>query len=182
MRTEWTPEQISPASNRTKGRHTMNTETTLASLAGEAYEQFERIDRDSAAEHTLQYVRLKDDAPSWIADAVKEAHGASGTLYLPNDWIYETVREAFGFIHDNGLDELVLRLEFGEEADIHSADLQRWLSEYPGARAAIDEAVSELGNPEPAGDIDKLLQYGQYIARGQILLAVLEAVEDQAEA
>lgn len=169
--------------------------TTVTTIAGDAYRAFERADyraferadRGSAAEHTLTFVRTKDDAPQWVKDAVKAAHQASGELYLPCDWIYDTAREAFGFIAEletEGIDvEETLsdaQAGFSENADVSSADLENWLSDYPGARGAIREAERQ-GLFSTPGELDGMLMVGQYFARGEIFAAIAKHVREQAD-
>jgi hypothetical protein len=144
-------------------------------IAGAAYDSFE----SATAHDGHTFYRIKDGSPDWIKEAVHAAHGT----YLPNDWVYEAAMDAFSAIHDagDGSDLEEVRTEFADNADVYSADLGKWLDDFPGARSACAEAVEEFGASEDAGDVDKLLQMGQYVARDAIFSAILEAVEEQAD-
>lgn len=149
--------------------------STTQEIAGLAYGAFEKVKRKEPAEQR-SIVTLKDGSPEWIKDAVYAAHDGG---ILPDDWTYEIAREAFRFLSE--CDDIEdRRSEFADNVDVYSSALSAWLENYPRARSCCREATEELGAPSD-GDVDKLLQLGQYVARGYIFDAVSQACEDQSE-
>lgn len=151
---------------------------TTQEIAAAAYEQFERAAR--ATSDGEMFVRIKDGAPDWIKDAVKDAH--NGGEILPDDWTYERARSAFEAISEAD-DPQDARHEWADgEADTYTSARLSWLADYPGALDAVDEAVDEFGWPsEAGGTVAALAGRGQYIAAGRLYDAILAACEERAE-
>lgn len=100
-----------------------------------------------------------DDAPTWVGDLVYRVHGS----LLPDDWTYATIRGAADAIAEDG-DDAVL------EPSIYTADLLRWLSDYPDAIDLCDAATADFG---PMSSLIETIQCGQRLALDAILAAVL---------
>jgi hypothetical protein len=104
------------------------------------------------------------DAPEWVENLVYAVHGDN----LPDDFTYETIREAADAIEDMGEDAEL-------EADIYTRDLLTWLTEYPDAAHYCDTAAEEWGITD-MGIIERI-RIGQSYAKREILAAVLSELE-----
>lgn len=104
-----------------------------------------------------------DDAPEWVGDVVHAVHGDM----LPDDWTYETIKDAADAIAEDGEDAEL-------EADIYTHSLLTWLRDYPGAVGYVDDAAEQFG--EVAGIIEQI-QRGQYVAQAEIVAAVISQLE-----
>ena len=67
---------------------------TLQELAQSAYDRFELRERDNGD----SFVTLADNAPEWLTDLVRDAHGDM----MPDDWRWSAIRSAVDFIADIG--------------------------------------------------------------------------------
>ncbi len=148
---------------------------TIHELAQEAYASFERAER---ADGTL-YTRTRGDAPDWVSDLVREAHVGM----LPDDWRYETIREACGAIEDADEDAELddLPHEFANGMDVYTHDLVAWLGSHGGRPGYCDEATEEFGSPVP-DTIDRRIMLGQYAERLELFGLVLEFLRERAKA
>ena len=146
---------------------TMTTDTdTLQALAGEAYDAMERHTREDGS----SYVALKPDAPAWVERIVREAHAD----ILPDDWRYETIREAFEAIADGSEDAA----EFADSGcDVYNADLLAWVGSHSSRPGYVDQARDEYGEPR---DFYHGLQMGQYAEREEVFGLVLEGLSTEA--
>lgn len=127
------------------------------------------------------FVALATDAPDWMFDAVREAHGTA----MPNDWIYTACAHA--------AEALAETLAYGEDlddaahsfadsnADLYTESLVRWLADVPTAWSWCDEAAQDFGVAEDA-NLCKRIQTGQYLQLRTIFATLRQAVEAQAEA
>jgi hypothetical protein len=154
----------------------MSTETsTIYALAGEAYGAFERIQR---GEETI--VTLKDEhreREDWIYDLVWSAHGAGAML--PDDWRYETIRAALGFIHDNESDDAH---EFADEnVDVYTGSRLQWLASRLDRSEYVDQAWEEGLLASDATEIERI-GVGQYMELLEVFESVRQSLEDRLEA
>lgn len=129
-----------------------------------------------------RYVFLNREAPPWMHDVVQEAHGMG---MLPDDWCYETIREALDFIIENGGDLEDLENwedcthEFSDSGvDIYVGDLTAWLHSHPQRIGFVDQAKALVGASE---DTVRALRQGQYLERGFIFSRLLWALERREE-
>ena len=149
----------------------MNTTTTLAELAGIAYDQFETRTRDGSDE---SFVTLKDTAPDWLRELVHEAHGDM----LPDDWRYECIQDALGFIHDNDADEDSSH-EFADQAvDVYTGSRLAWLASHLNRPNYCDEAADE-GLVSPDTDIVTRIGVGQYMEAQEVYASVVSSLQDK---
>lgn len=149
------------------------TETTLSTLADEAYNWFETAYRDEARRDETRYIRLKDGRPEWIHDLVHSAHGDFG----PDDWRYECIRAALNAIDENEGDED--SHDFADShVDVYTGARLEWLASNLNRMGYCDEAVSE-GLVQADADIAERVGVGQYVEAQEVYGLVLEALQER---
>lgn len=154
----------------------MTTTTTISELAGRAYDAF-----TTATRRDETIVVLRDDAPDWVRALAADAHGA----FFPDDWRYQSIRSALGFIHDQGVETADELDDAGHEwadgnVDIYNGARTAWLASNLMRAEYCDEAVEEFGQPEHG--ILGLIGLGQYVESGEIWASVLKSLADELEA
>jgi hypothetical protein len=98
------------------------------------FEQKTRVDTGNA------FTCLTNEAPEDLKSLLRVTHIAF-ECGLPNDWLYETIFEAFESLEENDIYDISI------EADIYNNDLIEWLhNSY--AIAQCDEAYEELGSED----------------------------------
>ena len=152
----------------------------LHKIAAEAYACFETATRDNGSE----FVRVKEGSPEWVTDLVRKAHGDD---FLPDDWRYETIRSALGFIADEATDKSAptsdrdpddASAEFADsQVDVYTSELIAWMGSNLRRVGYVDEAVEEYGG-ELAGDIVRQIMLGQYAEAEEVYALTLNALED----
>lgn len=107
----------------------------IASVAKIGADHFDSRRRRTSGE---QYACLEDDAPDWIEEAVKDAHDGK----LPDDYVYETAREAFFHIYAWEDDADDMRSEF---CDVEAGykELTDWLGSHLDRFGYCDQAAEE---------------------------------------
>lgn len=146
-------------------------EEDVAALAREAYNSMERVINSDSGKPIVQ---MRRDAPDWVTDLVREAHGS----LLPDNFRYETIRDALDRIADSaGQDENEVSNEFSDEADVYNSDLLEWVGSHSNRPGYVDEARDEFGEPR---DFYHGLQMGQYLERGEIFRLVHESLSEKA--
>jgi hypothetical protein len=152
--------------------------SSVAQLAQQGYDAFERATRPDSDE---TYTRMKDDAPYWLEGLVRDAHGE----FLPNDWRYDSIRSALGFIADNDLDadDLDDGAEWCDQnVDTYTGARLAWLASDLRRPGYCDEALDEFGGPADArGGIVAIIGLGQYMESGEIWASVVESLRIAAE-
>lgn len=111
------------------------------------------------------FVTLRDDAPEWLKEAVREAHQGD----LPLDWIYAECQAAAqaidaGDIDLVGEDDMDALHEHADgRVDIYTKELYQWAADFclTDTWAAAEEAAREMGLPE---ETEKRLACVQYAA------------------
>ena len=154
---------------------TIQTQTHAQTLADTLATSFETRERDNGG----TFHALKDDAPQWIADAVRAAHGDR----LPSDWIYKQcdaiasyIRQAI--IHDDVCpDDLADSLEV--EADIYTATLTAWLADDIRNLDYCNQWADVEGD---TGDLCAMISGGQWLAKLEIADAMVQAYLTELEA
>lgn len=145
---------------------------TIDDLAKEAISAFElRTRRPSPDAAEEAFYTIKDNAPEWIKGAVREAHGDD----LPNDYAWRVCGEAFQAIVDG-----INRDEFADDVDVLTHELLEWAGSLL-SRLGYCEQAREAGLVNEDATIDERLMAGQYIERGEIFDAILEALTEQAD-
>lgn len=160
----------------------METSTVLERLAKELAEAFEIGKRDAPNEFgSLTFYKLKDDAPVWVGEAVREAHNIGSDDIMPNDWVYEACANMADHMcdsHPSDWDDYSSQWADGD-VDVYNADRAKWLASHLFWGGVVDEAVSELGHSDQGiyGDIG----IGQYYALSSIASTMIAAVQSRAE-
>jgi hypothetical protein len=162
----------------TKRKNTMQTQTqthaqTLAdTLAG----SFETRERDNGG----TFHALKDNAPQWIADAVRAAHGDR----LPCDWIYKQcdaiasdIRQAI--LHED-IEPNDLADSIETEADIYTASLTAWLADDIRNLDYCNQWADDM--PVRKSDLCAMISGGQWLAKQEIAGAMVQAYQTELEA
>jgi hypothetical protein len=153
---------------------------TLAQLADEASGFFERRSR-STGDEAETFVALRDNAPEWLSELVRSAHGDM----LPDDWRYRIIERAVDRISDYNLetsdDAHDAAGEFADGAvDIYTADRLAWLASNLERVGYCDRAAGEFG--DSAGDIVATIGLGQYAEASEVYGLVVEALEERRSA
>jgi hypothetical protein len=155
----------------------MSTDMTLGKLAGEAYGCFEarkRLDGES-------YVALRDDAPEWLSGLVRAAHGDM----LPDDWRYDAIHSALGFLHDTDPDSedeaWDLSGEFADSnVDVYTGPRLAWLASNLQRAGYCDSAAAEFGADDDAS-ITEQVGLGQYAESSEVFGEVLRGLVERLE-
>ena len=132
---------------------------------------FETKTRDSGGG---TFVTLRDDAPEWLQDAIREAH--QGTM--PNDWIYAECEAAWDAYTDQEA-----RPDEHEHADgrvdVYTKALYQWAADMclTDLYSEAEQSAAELG---PEGDMSQRLTSLQYCAIEMIAATIWDAIEANA--
>jgi hypothetical protein len=153
-------------------------ETTIYKLAGEAYDAFEKVSRGFGSEDETTFTRLKDEhRDTWLQEMVYSAHGE----FLPDDWRYDCIRAALGWIHDTEPDDPEDPGEFADGyVDVYNAALTAWLASDLRRGAYCDEAAEEFGYDVERG-VFGLIALGQYEEASEVYHAVMEKLNERLE-
>jgi hypothetical protein len=151
--------------------------TSIAQLAQEAYDYFVTDTRPRSDE---TFTKTRDDAPEWVTDLVRSAHGD----FLPDDWRYESIRSALGFIADNEVDgdELDdLASEWSDQnVDTYTGQRLAWLSSNLNRAGYCDDAAAEFGFDSSEG-IAQWIGMGQYMESGEVWASVVNTLRERLE-
>lgn len=153
---------------------------TISGLAGEAYGYFETRKRGDEPD-AERFVSLKDERPDWLQELVFEAHGHGD--YLPDDWRYQTIRDAIGHIHDSGAesaDDLEDSAhEFADQnVDVYTGSRYAWLASNLRRSGYVDEARDE-GLIGPDADVAEQIGVGQYEESREVFASVLQSLAER---
>lgn len=156
---------------------TMSTETpTLASLADLAYHAFTMGGRAGTGE---AFVSLTDDAPDWVYDLVREAHG---TMF-PDDWRYSATRQACSHVSEceGDTDPDDLPHEIADAlTDVYTMRLTAWMASHIDRVAYVDQAREESLVAADA-PVFNLLQAAQYVELFEIASSVVASLVERLE-
>lgn len=149
---------------------------TISALAQEAYDAMERRTRDDGTD----YYARKDDAPEWLGDLCRDAHGEM----LPDDWRYDAIHSALGHIADSGADDTDDLDDAGHEfadghVDVYNGPRAAWLASHSYRAAYTDDAVSELGGE--GLDTYERIGLGQYAESLEVFESVRQSLADEME-
>lgn len=155
--------------------------TNVQKIAEALYDAFETDTRDDGTE----FVKLKDGSPEWMSEAARAAHDAVDEM--PDDAVYECIKSAASYIHDNDHDSDSAH-EFADgEVSVYNAARVAWLAEKPLIRGPLcDEAAEETGwrfdgDRVSSSGIFGLIACGWYEWARRIYDAIAEACEAQAD-
>ncbi len=148
----------------------------LESLAGEAYGWFETAHRGDDPEQP--YTRLRDGAPEWLSDLVREAHAGM----LPDDWKYRCISSALECIAESDDPEDAAHEWADGECDVYTSDRLAWLSSNLRRPNYCDDAVGEMSIDYGQEGIVGLIACGQYQEAREVFASVLSSLEAQVAA
>ena len=158
---------------------------TLADTLASSFETRERQDMFSEyAGGGGVFHALKDNAPQWIADAVRAAHGDR----LPCDWIYKQCDNVASDIRQAILHEDICPedLDIRPEADIYTATLTAWLADdirnLDYCNQWADEFAELYKGYSGTGDLCAMISGGQWLAKQEIAGAMVQAYLTELEA
>lgn len=156
----------------------LNQAKSLADILAGSFETRER--QSGGTFHAL-----KDNAPEWVSDAVRAAHGER----LPCDWIYQQcdsiasdIRQAI--VHDDREPEDIA--DYIEiEPDIYTANVTAWLADHLDNLNYCNQYATEFGfdnsNEAPTDQVTSLISGGQYLAKREIADVMIAAFVAQWE-
>ena len=153
----------------------METINQAKSLADILAGSFETRERQSGG----TFHALKDNAPEWVSDAVRKAHGER----LPCDWIYKQcdsiasdIRQAI--VHDDREPvDIADHLEI--EPDIYTASLTAWLADHLDNLNYCNEWAEEFSTGKV--NLVALISGGQWLAKREIANVMIAAFVVQCE-
>lgn len=159
--------------------------TTFKGIMGELAEAFIEDTRADGS----KFIRLRDERPEWMRDAVREAHGDA----LPNDRHYAAARDVALYLAECSIErsgddfsdfdsDVCDACSSAAESltDVYTSHLIAWLHETPGAIDACDEAAEE-GLVSAESDLETRIRSGQWRWYEQIGQALCAAVVAQVE-
>ena len=158
---------------------TTQAQTQAETLADILAGSFETRERQGGG----TFHALKDNAPEWVGDAVREAHGER----LPCDWIYKQcdyiasdIRQAI--VHDDVCPE-DLADYIQVEADVYTASLTAWLADDIRNLEYCDQWGDEFGfNADGGKDLTAVISGGQWLAKQEIASVMVSAYLSELEA
>lgn len=153
------------------------TNTPILRAASTLAGAFVTAKRDDGTE----FDKLRDDAPGWCRDAVREAHDDE----LPDDWRFTTCRALADALlehveyNDGEIDDDWQHEAVDGQVDVYYSDLLDWLR--VGTRYTyVDDARAEYGN-DADQDFMKSVATAQYYAISQMAGILERAVREAAE-
>jgi hypothetical protein len=144
------------------------TETTIHTLAGEAYSWLEQRQRDDGE----YYWVIKDGAPDWMQPLVYQAHGSM----MPDDDRYCMIAVVLREIEC--ADDIDDAREQATEPPIYTSERLRWLASHLDRVAYVDDAVSEMGGLNGSSIVDAIA-WGWSAEAGEVFDLVVSALEDR---
>lgn len=148
--------------------------TALHTIAADALAYFETA-RRTTDDESCTFVKLKESAPGWLRDAVREAHGDM----LPDDYKFRMAHEACETIAEVGEfgDMAEIEQEFADKADTYTSDLLTWLGSSYQRLSYCDAAISDHGTTRT--DMSEIISRGQMMEREEVFGVIREAIENQ---
>lgn len=109
------------------------------------------------------YITLVDNAPTWLKEAVHEAHGGM----MPNDWVFSTCADVWSRIcemDDPSFEDGWIHEFANSQVDIYTKDIYNWAAQFclSGLFSDAEEQARDLGafdNPEGVHTILGTIQY-----------------------
>jgi hypothetical protein len=107
------------------------------------------------------FVKQKDDAPDWVNDVCREAHGD----LLPDDYRYAFIQDALeAIVNSDDLDDIEI------DADTYTSDLIDWLGSRNSRYSYVDDAIENFGKSDTIIDD---IRSGQLVEKREVLDAII---------
>jgi hypothetical protein len=145
----------------------MTTQETVQTLAESTHKLFVKDTRTSNGE---EFWKTTDDAPEWVKEMCREAHGEM----MPDDWRYAFIVEALDALAESEDPD-----EASVESDIYTHELTGWLHSRADRYDYCDEAYKERGGHFT--NTVELLMIGQALEKAEVLVSVRASLEAQLE-
>lgn len=126
---------------------------------------------DNLATNDGGFIKLKEDAPEWMATVCVKAHDD----FMPDDWRYKFIYECASKIADCEGEEQLNEARCDFEPDIWNVDLLRWLASNLARPSYCDEAKEIYGD---GSGIMYLIGYDQVYEKQEVFGALYRALED----
>lgn len=148
-------------------------------VASEWAKLFVHFKRDGSDE---SIVKLADDAPDALKDAIREAHGDM----LPDDYKYAMCESAIHAISEEseGADLSDAGSEFSDaEPSVYNMARLRWVASHLSRANYVDDAASEFGaeDRDGTGLLFRLLGLGWMMEAREVFDSMAEAVGVEAD-
>jgi hypothetical protein len=126
--------------------------------------------KEYSAKDNRKVVLVLEDAPSWMTDLCRDAHGDM----MPDDHKYRFIKESLDAIIESitGGDEGELFTQV--EPDIYAHDLLTWVSSNIMRVTYVDNAVENYGHGESVIDD---IGMGQLVEKNEVLDLVTRTLE-----
>lgn len=153
---------------------------TIQQLAGQLFDSLETRTRTNDG----TFVCRKDDAPAWVENVIRTAHGDS----FPDDTVYEFIKRCAGAIYDYGgevedgteddADDAIREIE----PDCYTASLTAWLNKRADHVYYLTQALEECGDIKDGFQILAIAQQNQIAEIGyQLIKALKDELESREE-
>lgn len=138
-------------------------------------EQFSQAFTTRKRDDGDQFTTLRDDAPDWMSDVVREAHGDM----MPDDWRYKMISECADAL--TGYDPSDWQDSDFEICDglvdVMNGELLDWLSSHGARPVYIDEAREEGLIADDTDEMNRI-QIGQFMEYREVLNALIAEFGD----
>lgn len=143
---------------------------SVSDLARQAFAAFVWAERPEGG----KYLKLRDDARTWIHDLVRDAHDGM----LPDDWRYSCIKSALAAIATaDDPDEYADEFADGF-VDTSNGELIEWLGSHVERPGYVDEARQTWG--ESAEHVLDDIRRGQFTEAREVYDRVLRALDEWA--
>ena len=152
------------------------TTKSLATLATEASDFFLEVKPANRA----AYMVLSDEAPQWVRDMVRAAHGG----LLPDDIRYGMIAEALSAVAEIGSDgseDDAHEATMLVEAPIYTSELTAWLASNTSRYVYCDDVAEEFSLTSDTGMIERL-QMGWHREFSKVAGSVVSSLAAKTEA
>jgi hypothetical protein len=122
------------------------------------------------------FVRKTDNTPIEFDNLIYDIHKSNFFGAMPNDWIYEIIKEAFEYMEGIDIDEDTDVSDMNIESDIYDIDLYEWMKNNGYAQDYCDEYQDEF---HVDGQVKQLVRGGQWLAKKKIYEEVLEFIREE---
>ena len=118
-----------------------------------------------------EFIRLSDDAPDWLRDAVYKSHDSD----MPNDWIYSECAAAY----DAAIEGTDPSDHADSQVDVYTREIFQWAADMC-LSSTYSDAESEADELGGEGTIAERITRIQFCAIRRIAEIIGSAVDDNA--